>query len=414
MFYIAPGSVDGYVRVPGSKSHMQRAILVASMAVGVTCIQKQGYSADDKACIEVIKTLGAKVEQIGDVLSIFGNDSEYRTILNCGESGFCARASAAISALKDRSIKITGCGSLVGRPMGMVCESLVQLGAYCDVDHGSIPITVCGPIVGGKLIVSGAISSQFISGLLMALPKASRDSELLVTGLRSKSYVRMTLDTIASFGVQIESNNDLSRFNIRGNQIYQATNIVIEGDWSSAAFMLVAGAIAGKVTIVGLKDDSIQADRAILNILEAAGAKFCWNSQGLTICKSDLKAFEFDATDCPDLFPPLVALACCAEGTSSISGVTRLIYKESNRGVVLNNVFSELGANIKICDNTMKIIGGPLVGGSISSNNDHRIAMACAVAGLITNCGVCITDEHCVAKSYPDFFNVLQSIRDPL
>jgi len=393
---------------------MQRVVLAASMAVGETRIKERSYSADDKACIEVIQAMGARVEQDEDVLCIRGRGLNYATILDCGESGFCFRASIALAALKDRSIKLIARGSLVGRPICMVYKPLLQLGVSCEINGCTAPVTVRGPLIGGRAAVNGAVSSQFLSGLLLALPNARGDTELSVTKLCSKPYIRMTLNTMAEFGIRLEVDEGLNKFIISGNQNYiaSAVDTVIEGDWSGASFMLVAGAIAGEVVVTGLKRDSLQADRAILNVLELSGAKVCWNSEGIVVSNNDLKSFNFDATDCPDLFPPLVVLACCAKGTSRIYGVVRLMHKESNRGVVLVSVFSNLGASIRICGDVMEITGGPMLGGTVHSNNDHRIAMACAVAGLITKFGVTIVGETCVLKSYPDFFHALQSIRD--
>ena len=411
MIHIAPGSVNGCLQANSSKSHMQRVVLAASMAIGETRIQRQGKSADDRTCIEAVKMLGAKVEQSGNILKIRSGSIGRIDTIDCGESGFCLRALAAIAALKDWSIKLVGNGSLASRPISMIHGPLVQLGAKCVIDDNVAAVTVHGPLVGGRATVNGAISSQFLSGLLLALPRTCEDSELFVTELCSKPYVRMTLDTMASFGVQVKANKEFNKFVICGNQNYYAIDTVIEGDWSGASFMLVAGAIAGEVTVAGLNRDSAQADRAILNVLESSGAEFQWNNQGLTVFKSNLRSFEFDATDCPDLFPPLVVLACCAKGTSRISGVMRLIHKESNRGAVLASVFSAIGAQIKVCGAAMEIVGGPLYGGIVDSNNDHRIAMACAVAGLTTRYGISIINGGCVVKSYPDFFHALQYIR---
>jgi 3-phosphoshikimate 1-carboxyvinyltransferase len=415
MIYIAPGPVNGYIDANRSKSHMQRVILAASMASGETRIKKQGHSSDEKDCIAAIKALGAHVEQLGDVLYIKGGMSDcVATPIQCGESGFCLRTLAAIAALSNQSIQLIGRGSLSSRPMGMIYKPLLRLGVKCEISGDVAPVTVCGPLIGGKAIVSGRISSQFLSGLLLALPKACGDSELFVTELRSRPYIRMTLDVIASFGVQIESNKKLSKFFIRGNQSYHSIDTTIEGDWSGASFMLVAGAVAGEVTISGLNRYSTQADLAILNVLKSSGVRFQWNNQCITVFKSSLMAFEFDATDCPDLFPPLVVLACCAEGTSRIFGVARLLHKESDRGAVLVSVFLALGANIKICGGIMEIIGGSILGGTVDSHSDHRIAMACAVAGLTSRFGVNIVNESCVCKSNPDFFTVLQSLQGRL
>jgi 3-phosphoshikimate 1-carboxyvinyltransferase len=270
---------------------------------------------------------------------------------------------------------------------------------------------VRGPLRGGRALVDGSASSQFLSGLLLALPRAGADSELEVSGLRSLPYVRMTLDVLAAFGAQVEAEPDFSRFRVRGGQRYHPVELQVEGDWSGAAFLLVAGAVAGEVTVDGLDPASAQADRAILQALAAAGARVEWQGAALRAGQGDLRAFEFDATDCPDLFPPLAALACHARGTSRFKGVARLGHKESDRGAALVSELSAMGARLQVRDGCMEITGGPLAGGEVDPHNDHRMAMACAVAGLRSLNGARMEGEACVAKSYPEFFQALESIR---
>jgi len=411
MIHIAPGTVRGRLRAPASKSHLQRLILAASLADGESRILDPGSSADGQACLGVIRAMGARTSREGNLLRIAGGGAVRSRILHCGESGFCLRAAAAVAALGEVSFTLTGQGSLAVRPMAMVLDPLRQLGALCETRGGFAPITVRGPMRGGLARVDGSASSQFLSGLLLALPRAGADSELEVAGLRSRPYVRMTLDVLAGFGAEVGVDPGFTRFRVRGGQSYRPVACAVEGDWSGAAFLLVAGAVAGEVTVDGLDSASAQADRAILAALEAAGAQVEWQGAALRVGRGELQAFEFDATDCPDLFPPLAALACHARGTSRIAGVARLGHKESDRGAALVSELSAMGAKLQVRDGSMEITGGPLAGGAVDPHNDHRMAMACAVAGLRSRNGARMEGEACVAKSYPEFFQALESIR---
>jgi len=411
MIHIAPGTIGGRLTAPASKSHMQRLVLAASLAPGESLIRDPGQSADGRACLAVIRALGAEVAEEDGLLRIRGGGEPRSHILDCGESGFCLRASAAVAALGGRESTLTGHGSLATRPMDMVLQPLRQLGALCGTRDGHAPITVRGPLRGGRALVDGSASSQFLSGLLLALPRAAGDTELEVAGLRSAPYVRMTLDVLRAFGAEAEADPDLGRFRVRGGQAYRPVDLAVEGDWSGAAFLLVAGAVAGEVAVAGLAPASAQADRAVLEALEAAGAAIRWDGTDLRVGRGDLRAFDFDATDCPDLFPPLAALACACRGTSRIAGVARLGHKESDRGAALVSELGALGASLRVRGDLMEITGGPLAGGAVDPHNDHRMAMACAVAGLTSRDGVTMDGEGCVAKSYPDFFQALDSLR---
>jgi 3-phosphoshikimate 1-carboxyvinyltransferase len=239
----------------------------------------------------------------------------------------------------------------------------------------------------------------------MALPLAEGDSHLTVKNLKSTPYIDMTLKLLQQFNIEV-SRQEYREFFIKGNQTYHSDSghYSVEGDWSGAAFLLAAGAIGGCITVSGLDIQSPQADRAFVDALEKAGAKITFGDDGITVQKKELKSFTFDATHCPDLFPPLVALACNCEGTTRISGVERLTHKESNRAESLEKEFNALGGDVKVIGNEMIIKGQPLKGGSIDSHNDHRIAMAGAIAAINAEHTVHINDAQCAAKSYPGFF----------
>jgi 3-phosphoshikimate 1-carboxyvinyltransferase len=265
-------------------------------------------------------------------------------------------------------------------------------------------LSIQGPIRGGKCEIDGSVSSQLLTGLLMALPLASGNSEILVKDLKSRPYIDMTMQILKSFGIIVE-NDDYKIFRINGNQKYKPTRYTVEGDWSGGAFLLVAGAINGNITVKGLRKDSRQSDVAVLKALQSAGAKMKVDEDEISISQSGMKAFEFDATHSPDLFPPLVALACYCKGTSSIKGVSRLKHKESDRTEALRQEFTKLGIEIFVKDDFMYVTGGQPQGGRTESHEDHRIAMALAVASLGATGRVFIRDSQCVAKSYPAFFD---------
>jgi len=319
------------------------------------------------------------------------------------------RIMAAVAALHKKGFTITGRGTLLTRQVGMIEGSLRALLAECKTNNGKPPIKVKGPLDGGIVWVDGSESSQFVSGLLMALPLCGRDSEVRVQGLTSKSYVRMTQRLLSDFSVDIRSDSSFSIFTISGNQIYRAREYLVEGDWSGAAFMLVAGAIAGEVIVNKLRE-GLQPDQSIISVLMDAGAKVYSSDESVRVRADRLRAFEFDATDSPDLFPPLVALACACEGKSVIHGVDRIRNKESDRAAALLDGFRGLGADINVVGNRMEIIGAKLKGGALNPRGDHRIAMAAAVAALVSENGVTIHDYVCVTKSYPKFFAHLESL----
>jgi 3-phosphoshikimate 1-carboxyvinyltransferase len=258
--------------------------------------------------------------------------------------------------------------------------------------------------------VDGSLSSQFLSGLLFALPLCKGPSEIRVYQLKSTPYVALTLSLLTRFGIRWDADERLEHFSIQGGETYHPTRYSVEGDWSGAAFLLVAGAIAGKVRVTNLQADSIQADAKILEALQTVGARIVTDADSVTVERNDLRSLSFDATDCPDLFPPLVALACHCRGTSLIYGADRLRNKESDRADALLDVFSRVGARITLAEDRIEVEGARLRGGAVDAHNDHRIAMAGALAGLTAEKPVSISGWKAVSKSYPDFFQDLQSV----
>lgn len=406
---IWPSMVNGTITAPPSKSVAQRAIALASMAIGQSEIISVGNSDDVIAATEVCKALGAKIDVKTDRLLISGGLSLPRVPLNLGESGLSVRMFSAIAATLDGEVVLTGHGSLLNRPMNIVENSLNPLCGYCRTNNGKLPITVKGPLKGGKVTIDSSLSSQVLTGILMASPYAKKDVVINVENLQSRPYIDITIGMMKYFGVDVE-NTDYKEFRIKSGQQYQPRNYKVEGDWSGASFLLVAAAIAGKVRVENLQISSTQADKAIINALIYAGAKISMNDNHIEVSKHQLNGFHFDATHCPDLFPPLVALASHCIGESRILGVSRLRVKESDRAATLLEEFSKMGIELKVEGELMIIKGGKLQSAKVCSHGDHRITMATATAALAGGGIVEIYGVESVTKSYPDFFVDLSKV----
>ncbi|WP_300798318.1 3-phosphoshikimate 1-carboxyvinyltransferase [uncultured Alistipes sp.] len=408
---IPAGSVKGTLTPPCSKSYAQRALAASLLCDGTSVLHNIEFCDDTRSALRCIRTLGAKVTQTGDALSIAGGLHPVERRLLVGESGLATRLFTPIASLCTSPIRIEGEGTLLRRPMGMMVSPLRQLGVQVKERGGRLPFEVCGPLHGGEAEVDGSVSSQFITGLLLALPRAAGDTTLHVRDAVSTPYLDMTLDTASRFGVEIFQ-RDYEEFYIPGAQRYCATELHIEGDWSAAAMLLVAGATAGEVTVRNVPMLSKQADTAICTALVRAGAAVINDVHSVTAAHRPLRAFEFDATHCPDLFPALAALAAAAEGVSVLHGTSRLRHKESDRAEAIREEYGRLGIEVDLPDgDVMTIRGGVIRGGRVDSHEDHRMAMSLAVAALRAEGDVTIEGTECVAKSYPDFFEDLESIR---
>jgi 3-phosphoshikimate 1-carboxyvinyltransferase len=387
----------------------QRAIAAGLLADGESIITNPSYCDDSLAAMSIAVGLGAKVDPTPEQLVIRGARELKEKKLNCGESGLAIRMFSPIASLYPAEITMVGANSLKKRPMGMICEALSQLGVKCTTTGGFLPLTIEGPVKGGKINIDGSVSSQLLTGLLMTLPLADSDSEIRVRNLKSKPYIDMTIQLLAAFGIEIDC-MDYELFSIRGKQVYKPRRFDVEGDWSGAAFLLAAGAINGDLRIKGLNTQSKQSDMAILEALGKAGANMKVNGNDIEISKSELKAFEFDATESPDLFPPLAAIASYAKGMTVLSGVSRLAHKESDRAAAIRDEFGKMNISVEIEGDRMMITGGRPSGAHVESHDDHRIAMAAAVAALGATGSIFIHDSQCIAKSYPGFFDDLRQL----
>lgn len=407
---IKPSKVSGIINAPASKSVAQRAIAIASLAGGRSEVFYPGHSDDVLAAIRVCRSMGVEINEQANALVIEGGIKVPLSILNCGESGLGVRMFSAIAATLGHPVTLTGEGTLLNRPMEILGNSLGAMGVDCSTHSGYLPLTVNGPFPGGEVWIDGSFSSQALTGILIAAPMAAEDTIIHVNNLQSKPYIDLTIQVMSNFGVQVR-NEGYEVFRVSRSQQYIPGRFDVEGDWSGASFMLVAGAIAGNVGVRNLLPVSPQADKSILDALGRAGASIFIGKEIIEVSSKELQAFQFDATDSPDLFPPLVALALYCSGESRIRGVHRLKGKESDRAETLVKEFSKLGARMGIQDDEMFIEGTGIEGGKVDSHNDHRIAMACAVAALGTRGEVEINGAEAVAKSYPEFFEDLERIR---
>ena len=438
---VHPSKLSGSQIAPASKSSMQRACAAALIHIGKTIIHNPGHSNDDLAALDVIQKLGAIVEkeklvnEKANVGSIVVNSNGVKPIgrsMNCGESGLGIRMFTPIAALSNELISIEGKGSLVKRPMHFFDEILPKVGVKVQSQKGFLPIQIQGPLVPANITIDGSLSSQFLTGMLMAYAATEKQGiEIKVIDLKSKPYIDLTLAVLNSFGWEVEHTNYESFRFLAHAPLKPVIEYTVEGDWSGAAFLLVAGAIAGPIKVKGLQLNSTQADKKIMEALISAKATMKQEEDGIligpavdvssnnsnninnnsTAYVNGLIAFEFDATDCPDLFPPLVALASVCTGITKIKGVSRLAHKESDRGLTLQTEFAKMGVQIELVVDEMLIHGGSLIqSATVFSQHDHRIAMACGVAALVANGPIEITEAEAINKSYTDFFTHLQEL----
>ncbi len=409
---ITPSLLSGEISIPPSKSAMQRACALSLLNKGTAIIYNPGKSNDDIAALDIIEKLGATIENNYNSIKIISNgEIQPPAFINCHESGLSLRMFTPIIAISNNAVSISGSGSLMKRPVDLFSHFFTELGVDIKSENGLLPVEIKGPLQPVDIEIDGSKSSQYLTGLLFAFAKkVDRLTIIAARNLVSKPYIDLSLQFLQHFGYKVV-NDQYERFYIYPTtQINRDIIYTVEGDWSSASFFIVAALIAGDLSLSGLDVNSCQSDKKILEVLDQINADYYKDADILKIKKSTaIKPFEFDATDCPDLFPPLVLLALAANGKSVIKGVSRLYDKESNRAEALMNQFSKLGADIFLMDDNMIINGGKkLKGGVVNSQHDHRIAMALAIAGLMSSAEVVIEDAESVNKSFPEFFNLLQ------
>ena len=404
---ITASRLSGKINIPSSKSDSQRALLAAALSRGISTLSNVGQSDDEQHMLKCIQSLGAEVRVDQEKVTIQGITHFANQLdLNCGESGLGLRLLTSICAAHKGTHRITGEGSILVRDHFFFEQYFPVMDVNVTSNEGKLPLEIVGQLTSGKYTVDGSQSSQYISGLLMAFPLLSGDTELIVEDLKSKPYVDMTIAALKAFGIQIEEEGN--HYFIRGNQTYLPTNYTIESDWSSASYWLVAAALGHEIEIGGLNLQSKQADLSMLQALKNANCHVHSSGDLIRVDGTERKAFIFDATDCPDLFPALVALAAGCNGVSNISGVHRLKNKESDRGCVLQQEYTKLGLKIEIQGDEMIILGNrKLHGGTVDSHNDHRIAMCLGITATLIHDQVELLNADAVSKSYPRFWENL-------
>lgn len=405
----------GELKAPPSKAYTHRAFIASSLSKGLNKIINPLSSNDTNATLKAIASFGAKIKQINNSIEIIGTSKLKNPTqpIECGESAATLRFLLPVAALSN-GVSIFKLGnSLTKRPNLPLLKALKQLNVSSIKKHGLIKI-YGGEMKGGKVSLPGNLSSQFISGLLFACPKLKEPTEIhILNELESKNYILMTIDVLKKHNVKVFLNKELNLIKIPPNQDYSPTNHKIEGDYSSAAFFMVAAAITkSKIKIKNLKKDSLQGDKAIIEILKNVGVKILQYEDEVEIHgEGELSSFNISAKDIPDLVPACAVLACYTKGESIISNIKRLRFKESNRIQALYSELTKMGAKIIINDDKLRIKGPcKMKAAEIDPRKDHRIAMACAIAALGANGTTKILNHECVNKSYPNFFKDLASI----
>lgn len=405
---VSQRNIDITISAPPSKSETLRAMLFAFLYEGQTIITNFSKCDDAVAMLNILKNY--KNIRISDsVLTIEGGTLGKNCTFQCSESGFLARAFAAIPPFIFDSAEILASGSLQKRNLSDIYEFCKNNDLIFEGQFPHLPLKISSRYNKDRIIVNSASSSQILSGALIGNALAPNPLLIETDNPSSKGYIDLTLEMLEKVGIKYK--HYANTYELIERKIFDTPHFVIEGDWSAAAFMLVAGAIAGRTEINGLDISSKQPDKIIVDLLKEVGVKVSEsfdNGKYLIISeKSEINAFEFDATNYPDLIPPLVALALNANGESVIYGAGRLINKESNRKTALVEEFKKIGAEIASSENSLIIRKSEIKGGNVFSHKDHRIAMALAVAGLNSNSPVNISNSQSVTKSYPSFFEDL-------
>jgi len=401
--------IEGFFRVPPSKSITHRALVCAGLAKGRSIISSPLICDDTLATIEALRRLGVKIRLTGDKIVVDGGKLKPpKREIFCRSSGTTLRFMTALCSLVGDECRLTGNKSLMGRPMEPLLEALRQLGVECRIE--GLTISVRGKPRGGEVNVRGDISSQFISALLLISPQIERETVISSqTKIHSQPYISLTMDVQSKFGAEVKRVGEAS-FKVLPRQYTPAT-FEVEGDWSSASYILTAAALAGKVVVEGLNPGSLQADMVIVNLLEEMGATVKREGESMTVVKSPLKPIEFDVSDCPDLFPALSILCSQADGSSLITGIERLVLKESNRVEAMETCLKKMKIKVEREKDAIRIVGSKAYGSKIYPYNDHRIAMACSILGLIAEGQTTIENAECVSKSFPEFWNVMKSLK---
>ena len=408
---IKPSKLIGRVNAPSSKSFSHRMLIAAALAGGVSEISNISASEDIDATVGALAALGAKIFREGNTYTVMGIKTPAASaVIDCRESGSTMRFIIPIAAALGCSCEFRGKGKLPERPITPYIRELGKNGAVITKTEGVMPFVMNGTLKGGNYVLEGDISSQFITGLLFALPLCSGNSVIrLASKLESKPYADMTVEALSRFGISIDESEDkdgLPVYRIRGGQKYRSADVSVEGDYSQAAFYFAANALGSEIKVDNLSEKSVQGDKKILEIIGGISYNKI-NDSGLR----RLPAFSADVSDIPDLVPILAVLGCFTDGVSRITGAKRLKIKESNRLEAIASALGNIGGKITVGDDSLEI--EPVDGfhsGVIDGCNDHRIVMASAIASTMADGEITITGAEAVAKSYPDFWTDFASL----
>lgn len=411
---IPTANLSGEITAPPSKAQTHRALVAGLLSEGTTTIVNPLSCDDTEATANAVSALGARLSRREHTWRILGTGRPRTPAseIHCGESGVTLRFMIPIVSLAGGKSTLLGKESLMRRPLEPMVDAMRELGVKLNVERGAVRVNG-GPPKGGTIRIRGDLSSQFISGLLLAGPNLENGLRLeLVSPLESRNYVSLTTETMQRHGIKVQANSEMTRFEIVPGQRYLPTDHRIAGDFSSAAFSISAAAITNsRVLVHGLSQSSEEPDAVLLSILSQMGVKIRFQDDGVLVEGGELKATSIDLRECPDLGPVAAVLGCYAEGETRISGAARLRYKESDRLAAITSELGSLGADIIEREDGW-IVRGPssLTGGEVRSHGDHRIAMALSVAALGANSKIAIEDAECVSKSYPNFFEDLRSL----
>ena len=382
---IENAALNGAVTLPPSKSAAHRAILCAFLAGGGT-VSPMIPSRDMQAAIGAANSL-----------------KNGEKIINCIESGNTLRFFIPVAAVLGKEVTFTGEGRLPQRPLGEYIELLPKHGVQMQ-SSGSLPLHISGKLQSGDFHIRGDISSQYITGLMLALPLLDGDSNIiLTTPLKSKPYVDMTVNVLADYGVEIKETD--SGYFVKGNQHYCVRDYTVEGDWSHAAFFMSAAAIGGRITLQGLDMHSAQGDKAVCDVMRLFGAEVAADENGVTCAHRELRGIDIDCDDIPDMVPAIAVTAAFAKGKTVIRGAQRLRFKESDRIEAIVSNLKKMGVGVTETADGMIIEPARVSGAALKGYNDHRIVMAFSVAASFANGGTTIDDAQSVNKTYPSFFD---------
>ena len=408
---ISKSEVKGKVKAPSSKSYTIRGLMCAALAKGESEIIHPLSSDDTEVCLNVLSKVGVKVQPKEDSWQVTGgNFHEPASELFCGESAATLRFMTAICSLIPGKCRLTAGSSLSRRPVKPLVQALRQLGVNCP-SQGELPPVIVegGKLKGGVAELPGDISSQFVSALLFISPFAEEGMTIkLTTPLESKPYVLMTLDCLERFWITVGFSEELDQFEVL-KQTYKPVKYNVEGDWSSASYLLAMGALSGEVEVENLNPESLQADKMLLNLLRDMGAWVKVDKDSVTVRKSGLEAIQADLSHCIDLLPTMAVLAAVANGVSEFVGIERARLKESNRVAALRDGLERMGIKVGEETNRLTITGSKPKGSVIDSQGDHRIAMAFSLLGLIAG-ETTINNAECVSKTFPQFWDILKNI----